>query len=64
MEVIRRSTQQTGDVVLVTGGNGFLGQHIVHLLQTQATPGEFCEIRVLDMVPYKNKMGERCVKII
>ena len=52
------SSKQVGDVVLVTGGNGFLGQYIVSLLQTRSSPGEFREIRVFDVVKYSNKLGE------
>nr|WGV39910.1 HSD3B [Sinohyriopsis cumingii] len=42
------------DVVLVTGGAGFLGQHVVRLLQTHTD--HVMEIRVLDTVPYKNEL--------
>ena len=47
---------KAGDVVLVTGGAGFLGQHIVSLLQTRADHVK--EIRVLDLKTYKNKLGK------
>ena len=39
-----------------TGGSGFLGQHIVKLLQ-ECDP-LVKEIRVLDLRPYENKLGE------
>ncbi|KAL4228317.1 hypothetical protein ACF0H5_013748 [Mactra antiquata] len=42
--------------VLVTGGAGFLGQHIVAMLQTRAD--HVTEIRVLDMVPYTNQLPD------
>ena len=41
--------------VLVTGGSGFLGQHVVGLLQTRAP--HITEIRVIDVVAYENKLG-------
>ena len=45
-------------VVLVTGGSGFLGQHLIGLLQTRAP--HVTEIRVLDLPsnPYVNKLGK------
>lgn len=46
----------TGDVVLVTGGAGFLGQHIVKLLQELSD--DVSEIRVLDTNSYTNKLGK------
>ncbi|KAL4224129.1 hypothetical protein ACF0H5_017582 [Mactra antiquata] len=46
-------------VVLVTGGAGFLGQHIVGLLQERAD--HVTQIRVLDVTPYKNKLGTKNV---
>ena len=44
-----------GDVVLVTGGAGFLGQHIVKLLQERTS--DVREIRVFDRIPYENHLG-------
>lgn len=49
-------TSESDCVILVTGGAGFLGQHVVGLLQERAD--HVTEIRVLDVVPYKNKLGE------
>ena len=45
-----------GDVVVVTGGCGFLGQHIVKLLQTRATHVK--EVRILDLKPFTQRLGE------
>ena len=44
------------DVVLVTGGSGFVGQHIVKLLQEKDK--DVKEIRVFDRVPYTDKLGK------
>lgn len=46
-----------GEVVLVTGGSGFLGQHIIKLLLEQHKELGIKEIRSLDIVPYSNKIG-------
>ena len=44
------------EVILVTGGAGFLGQHIIQLLQERAANVD--EIRVFDTRPYRNKLGK------
>ncbi|PSN41461.1 3 beta-hydroxysteroid dehydrogenase/Delta 5--_4-isomerase type 3 [Blattella germanica] len=46
-----------GEVVLVTGGSGFLGQHVVKLIQERDL--KVCEIRVLDLKPYTNRLGHK-----
>ncbi|XP_069134758.1 3 beta-hydroxysteroid dehydrogenase/Delta 5--_4-isomerase type 1-like [Argopecten irradians] len=51
------SQSATRDVVLVTGGAGFLGQHIVGHLQERTD--HVSEIRVLDIRPYSNKLGHK-----
>ncbi|BFZ04359.1 hypothetical protein BsWGS_07397 [Bradybaena similaris] len=43
-----------GDVVLITGGCGFLGQHIVKLLNLRAL--HVGEIRVLDLMHFEKKL--------
>lgn len=53
-------TSTNGCVILVTGGTGFLGQHLVGLLQEHAD--HVTEIRVLDVVPYENKLG-KCAQL-
>lgn len=42
-------------IVLITGGAGFLGQHIVKLLQ-EREQDSVKEIRILDLVPYENRL--------
>ncbi|KAJ8312879.1 hypothetical protein KUTeg_002918 [Tegillarca granosa] len=44
----------SGDVVLVTGGSGFLGQHVIKHLQEQAD--HVGEIRILDVEPFQKKL--------
>lgn len=46
------SVKQT---ILVTGASGFLGQHIVKLLQEQDRTVK--EIRCLDLKAYRNNLG-------
>ncbi|XP_062129759.1 3 beta-hydroxysteroid dehydrogenase/Delta 5--_4-isomerase [Drosophila sulfurigaster albostrigata] len=53
-----------GDVVLVTGGSGFLGQHIIKLLLEQRKELNIKEIRSLDIVPYKNNIGHEETKLL
>lgn len=48
--------------VLVTGGSGFLGQHIVKHLEEGTKYVE--EIRVFDTSPYKNNLGESCINTL
>ena len=44
-----------GEVVLVTGGAGFLGQHVVKHLMTRADWVE--TVRVFDVQPFHNYLG-------
>ena len=53
------SDTEPGDVVLVTGGAGFLGQHIIRVLQERGD--DVREIRVLDRIPYENKLSTQNV---
>ena len=45
-----------GQVVMVTGGAGFLGQHIVKLLTERGD--DVKEIRVFDMKNFHKKLGK------
>lgn len=49
-------------VVLVTGGHGFLGQHVVKHLHLYGV--NIKEIRVLDIVKYEQKLGMVMVKLL
>ena len=48
--------------VVVTGGNGFLGQHIVKLLHVKSSL-DIEEIIVFDQVPFKQALG-RCLQSV
>ncbi|XP_050092921.1 3 beta-hydroxysteroid dehydrogenase type 7 [Anopheles aquasalis] len=51
------------EIVLVTGGAGFYGQHLIRLLQERDP--KVSEIRVLDLNPYENRLGHtECKKVI
>ena len=45
------------DVITVTGGSGFLGQHVIQTLQEKTD--YVSEIRVLDVIPYVNLLGKK-----
>ncbi|KAF8790713.1 3 beta-hydroxysteroid dehydrogenase/Delta 5--_4-isomerase type 3-like [Argiope bruennichi] len=50
----------TNEIVVVTGSSGFLGQHIVKLLQEN--DAECGEIRLFDKRPYVNHLGHKETK--
>ena len=50
------STTKNSVKVVVTGGNGFLGQHIVKLLQVKSSL-DIEEIIVFDQEPFKQALG-------
>ena len=56
----RASSSKMGDskseIVMVIGGAGFLGQHVVKELQERCENVK--EIRVFDLKPYQNKLGK------
>ena len=47
---------EDGDVIVITGGNGFVGQHVIKLLH-QHCHKEVKEIRVFDIKPYTQNLG-------
>lgn len=49
--------EKRSEVVLVTGGSGFLGQHVIKLLQEKGK--HLKEIRVFDQKPYNNNLGKK-----
>ncbi|KAG1673897.1 3 beta-hydroxysteroid dehydrogenase/Delta 5--_4-isomerase type 3 [Nymphon striatum] len=53
-------SSKISEVVLVTGSSGFLGQHIVKLLQER--DNNCTHIKLLDIKPYENKLGHSTEK--
>ncbi|KAH8379295.1 hypothetical protein KR009_004059 [Drosophila setifemur] len=51
------SGKSGGEVLLVTGGSGFLGQHLIKQLLERRDELNIKEIRSLDIVPYQNNIG-------
>ncbi|XP_059149046.1 3 beta-hydroxysteroid dehydrogenase type 7-like [Physella acuta] len=56
----KEASEQDGDIVVVTGGCGFLGQHIVKMLQLRAT--HVSEIWVYDVNPFQQKLEYQATK--
>ena len=54
--VKRNSTSEKSEVYLVTGGSGFVGQHVIKQLQERGN--NIKEIRVFDTKPYYKQLGE------
>ncbi|CAD7083509.1 unnamed protein product [Hermetia illucens] len=50
---------KVGETVLVVGGSGFLGQHIIKLLIQEQEKLGIKEIRTVDLKPYENRIGHR-----
>ena len=48
---------EDGDIIVITGGNGFVGQHVIKLLH-QHCHKEVKEIRVFDIKPYNQNLGK------
>lgn len=47
---------ETGEIVLVTGGSGFIGQHILKQLFKNKDELNIKEIRSVDLMTYKNRI--------
>ena len=62
MEGVGNHGNGMAQVVLVTGGAGFLGQHLVKLLQEY--DDSVSEIRVFDIKPHVNTLGTLTAYII
>ncbi len=55
--ICKGSMSKKKDVVVVTGANGFLGQHVIKLLHTYCTD-EVEEIRIFDIKPFSKRLGK------
>lgn len=51
-------TKSNEEIVLITGGSGFLGQHIIKLLLQEKDNLGIKEIRSIDLQPYTNAIGK------
>lgn len=51
-------TKSNEEIVLITGGSGFLGQHIIKLLLQEKDNLGIKEIRSIDLQPYTNEIGK------
>lgn len=51
-------TRSNEEIVLITGGSGFLGQHIIKLLLQEKDNFGIKEIRSIDLKPYTNEIGK------
>ncbi|KAJ8312847.1 hypothetical protein KUTeg_010220, partial [Tegillarca granosa] len=51
---MKKHVEMAGDTILITGGNGFLGQHVIKHLQERAN--NVTEIRVLDVQAFTKKL--------
>ncbi|XP_037932308.1 3 beta-hydroxysteroid dehydrogenase/Delta 5--_4-isomerase type 1 [Teleopsis dalmanni] len=58
------TTKSQGEVVLVTGGSGFIGQHLIKQLLRDREGLGIAEVRSLDIAPYKDTIGNPVEKQI